>query len=80
MSVFTVHTLVHRDGLPVAFAPGDELPDWAVGKVGDHCLADTGSKPRPAPAAESTPEPADDKPVPDFTKPAPARRGRPPKK
>ncbi|MDN4644928.1 hypothetical protein [Arthrobacter sp. PsM3] len=31
-------TLWGPDGALASLAPGDELPDWAEGKVGDHCL------------------------------------------
>lgn len=79
MSVFSVHTVVHRDGQAVQFAPGDELPDWADGKVGAHCLVPEDSKPAndgpeldPEPAAPSETGTA----APDFTSAAP-RRGRP---
>lgn len=40
MKIFAVNTIVHRDHLPVAFSVGDILPDWAIGKVGAHCLED----------------------------------------
>ena len=26
------------DGKVVTLVPGDELPDWAEGRIGDHCL------------------------------------------
>lgn len=79
MSTFAVHTVVHRDGFPVFFTPGDELPEWAEGVVGDHVLtADS----KPAPKDDETDDEADEdstpaSDVPDFTAPAPARRGRP---
>lgn len=75
MSVFTVHTIVQRDGTSVAFAPGDELPEWAADQVGAHCLASEEvepAKPAKAEAKRDDAEPA----APDFTAPAP-RRGRP---
>jgi len=73
----------------VVLAPGDDLPDWAVGRVGEHCLV-PGADPEGEPDGEkseavpeetaeedgaSDSEPADESL--DFTKPAPARRGRP---
>lgn len=81
MSVFTVHTIVQRDGLSVSFAPGDELPDWAVGKVGDHCLdsdqpASKSSSTRTESAEEAEMEAPKSTAAPDFTSSAP-RRGRP---
>ena len=75
-------TLFGPDGL-VTLAPGDELPDWAHGKVGDHLL--DGSAPQ-APAAKADPKAEDDEgepddaedetpdDAPDFTKPAPKTR------
>lgn len=39
MAKFKVHVVL-SDGLDfVQFAPGDEVPDWALDLVGDHCLA-----------------------------------------
>lgn len=76
MSVFTVHTIVQRDGLSVAFAPGDELPEWAVGRVGVHCLDDAEPKCKSEPKQADEDAEEDPSGV-DFTKPAPARRGRP---
>lgn len=38
--ILTAHVVVHSDDAEsVWLAPGDELPAWAEGKVGDHCLA-----------------------------------------
>ena len=67
---------------------GDEVPDWAVGRIGSHCLvsdaeptAEAAEAVVDAPDADEVSEP---KPVvdatagPDFTKPAPKRGpGRP---
>ncbi|SEI44796.1 hypothetical protein SAMN04487917_101345 [Arthrobacter sp. yr096] len=53
MATFAEHVVVMRDFTAVTFKPGDELPDWAVGLVGDHCLV-------PEVAEESGAEP-------DFT-------------
>lgn len=64
MAVFTAHTVVHRDSRPVFFAPGDEVPDWAVDRVGDHVI-ESGAKPEPRTDAKP-----DAKPGPDFTKPS----------
>lgn len=59
MSVFAVHTIVHRDGSTVAFAPGDELPEWAVAKVGPHCLSvDAESEPLSGGADDTEDTPA----------------------
>ena len=75
-------TLFGPDGL-VTLAPGDELPDWAHGKVGDHLLDGSATQ---APAAKADPKAKDDKDgpddaegetpddAPDFTKPAPKQR------
>lgn len=81
MSVFTVHTIVQRDGLSVSFAPGDELPEWAESKVGAHCLDSdqSAAKSRPArtePTEEAEPVAPKSADTPDFTSAAP-RRGRP---
>gem|GEM_PF-6391400 len=87
MTVFTAHTVVHAESGPVFFGPGDELPEWAVGRVGDHVLSDPaepGDKPDGEPddepdteggdEPEDPAEPGDKPDVPDFTKPAPRRR------
>ena len=35
---------------PVAFGPGDEIPDWARKQMGDHCFVpDEDSDNKPAP-------------------------------
>lgn len=71
-------TLFGPDGL-VTLAPGDELPDWAHGKVGDHLL-DGSATQAPAPKAKDDkgePDDAEDETpddAPDFTKPAPKTR------
>ena len=87
---------------PANFAPGDEVPEWALDQVGDHVLEpeetadadepDTSDDPGSQEQADDssgdsgagdesdaddeddTPPPADEQP--DFTAPAPARRGR----
>lgn len=69
MAVFGVHVVVPRGYEYEAFAPGDVVPDWAVGLVGDHCLRSDDVPVADAEADEVT----DDAPVsdaPDFTKPA----------
>ncbi|SDK79312.1 hypothetical protein [Arthrobacter sp. ok362] len=38
MATFAAHVTVHGESGPVHFAPGDELPEWAEGLVGKHCL------------------------------------------
>ena len=69
------------NGSVVSFAPGDELPDWAEGKVGAHCL-DSGAPDakigasRVDPSEEAEPESPKSTATPDFTSAAP-RRGRP---
>lgn len=39
MPKITKHIPVRRGLDTIWFAPGDDLPDWAVGIVGDHALA-----------------------------------------
>jgi hypothetical protein len=85
------------------FAPGDEVPEWALDQVGDHVLeaeepsgsedadgsdesdesdqeqaddssGDSGADDESDGDGEDDTPPADDQP--DFTAPAPARRGR----
>lgn len=36
MAKFTAHTAVHRESGTEFFAPGDDVPEWAEGKVGSH--------------------------------------------
>ena len=102
MPKFSCHVVIRRDLDIFEFAPGDEIPSWAIGNVGAHVLADDTSEAVPD-STESTAgnspsdqdeasadeemeadtqaeegdaaEPADA--VPDFTQPAPAKRGRP---
>src|SRR5687768_3637607 len=39
MATFAVHVVVHKSPTePVRFAPGDEAPEWALEKCGDHCF------------------------------------------
>lgn len=82
MSKFVTAVQVpHPDGSHVGFLPGDAVPEWAVGVVGDH--VHDGSKPAPAEPVEDPAEeaaeadPAKESGEPDFTKPAPTKRGRP---
>jgi hypothetical protein len=77
-------SLWDESGSVVTLAPGDVLPDWAVGRVGAHCLeadvpADPDADEVPVPAEPGPiPEPDDNDAAPDFTGAAPApRRGRP---
>lgn len=89
MAVFATHVVLMRDFQAVAFAPGDELPEWAEDLVGAHCLepeadadgaeGEGAEDPEPeadegdAEVEEPTPAPAD---APDFTAPAPRRNSR----
>lgn len=99
MPKITKHVPVRRGFDTVWLKPGDELPDWAVGLVGDHALdaasldtegddeARAGESSDLDETPELDPEPqVDQNPAaseveggsaPDFTKPAPAKRGRP---
>lgn len=52
MAVFATHVVVLHGFEAVTFSPGDELPEWAEGLVGAHCL-------EPEPEVESNPEDAD---------------------
>lgn len=116
MPKFTCHVVLKRGLESIEFAPGDELPSWAVGLVGTHALnaeeaapdadpsepdadpldedanPDAGSGANPDNSetdgdaadtdsgdvtAEAGSELATADSAPDFTKPAPAKRGRP---
>lgn len=100
---FSTHVaLMNPEYQPANFAPGDEVPAWALDQVGEHVLApeeptesdDSGTSDESgadgqdgadgageegpgddedADGEDSTPPAADDQP--DFTAPAPARRG-----
>lgn len=37
--ILAVHVVLNRGLDFVQLAPGDEVPDWALDLVGDHCLA-----------------------------------------
>lgn len=84
MAVFATHVVLSRGFQAVRFAPGDELPEWAEGKVGSHCLApedsDTEEAVEPETGIDPDAEESDEEPepdaAPDFTAAAP-RRGRP---
>lgn len=97
MPKFVVHTHVKNGFESFAFAPGQEVPDWAIEKVGSH-VHDDANLTFPEPAAEpvdliavepvsevvaepevpeSEPEKVEPAAEPDFTQPAPAKRGRP---
>ena len=106
MPKFSTHVaLMNPEYQPANFAPGDEVPEWALDQVGEHVLVpeertesddsdaaggtdDSDSQSQDEGAGgdspggdeeadgdgeDSTPPPADDQP--DFTAPAPARRG-----
>ena len=117
MPKFSTHVaLMTPEYQPANFAPGDEVPEWALDQVDQHVLepeatdasdgdADFTGTPAP-PNEEGTPDDSDQEnvpadsnqdkapddsqdgsgvaaeatdadEVPDFTAPAPARRGRP---
>lgn len=79
MAVFATHVVLMRDFQAVAFAPGDELPEWAEGLVGDHVLTSDEVESDPGPAVDPDPvvepEPVAAEPV-DFTGPKPPRGTR----
>lgn len=87
MSKFVCSVQVpHRDGHHVGFVAGDKVPDWAVDVVGDH--VHDGDTDTAVGSPETAADPAEDAnqsdgdtdtavAAPDFTKPAPAKRGRP---
>jgi len=104
MPKFSTHVaLMDPEYKPANFAPGDEVPEWAIEQVGAHVLEreevtesdDAGEAGKAgesetadeadgqtaddedgddADGEDDTPPPADEQP--DFTAPAPARRGR----
>jgi hypothetical protein len=88
---FSVHVaLMSPEYKPASFAPGDEVPEWAIGQVGDHVLEpedaaesdgadDQDDAPDPDADGDTDGDDADAPPAddqPDFTAAAPARRGR----
>lgn len=80
MAKFTVHTAVHGERGTEFFKPGDDVPEWAVGKFGDHV---TDAKAPDSKATDSEPESDDEgddaKPAtkaPDFTAPRQTRQRR----
>lgn len=77
MAKFTAHTAVHGDSGTEFFAPGDTVPEWAVGKVGSHVTDEDSS---PADAEPTAPATDDDNPeigaAPDFTAPRQTRQRR----
>lgn len=88
MPHFKVHVVLTVGLDVVQFAPGDEVPDWALEFVGDHCFADAvepdvvSDEPFMRPAddsAEPAPEPAATA-APDFTGAAKPRATRAPRK
>lgn len=65
MAIFATHVVLMRNFEAVVFTPGDELPEWAIGQVGAHCLeAETGTEAEPVPAepegVEAEAEPQDE--------------------
>lgn len=83
MSKFVTAVQVpHPDGSHVGFLPGDEVPEWALKVVGAHVYADSRSdtgvedKESTSQEEEESTGSESDTGV-DFTKPAPAKRGRP---
>lgn len=77
MATFSKHVPVHDGFNTFWFKPGDEVPEWAADKVGDHVIASTESKTTKK-APQDTESKSDDKPAsegePDFTKPAEPKR------
>lgn len=78
---FTEFTLVPGDAGFESFAPGDEVPDWAVDRVGEHVTDGGKSEPKKAKKEEpesvkDEPEEADPEDEPDFTKPATKGKGK----
>lgn len=86
MAIFATHVVLMHEFQAVSFAPGDELPEWAEGMVGAHCLEpeldSEDDEDSDADAEEAESEAEDSAPAaesaPDFTGATPApRRGRP---
>lgn len=77
MATFAVHVVLSHEFVAVQFAPGDEVPEWAVGQVGAHCLVGD-IAPVDVPDADDDPDPAPvvSADVPDFTKKPVRRTGR----
>lgn len=78
MAKFTAHTAVHGERGTEFFKPGDEVPEWAADKVGDH-VTDVGGD--AADEGEETAGEADsdeslDAEAPDFTAPKRQTRNR----
>jgi hypothetical protein len=76
MAKFTAHTAVHGERGTVFFKPGDTVPEWAAGKVGDHVT--DGSKASsqrdieaPEPDAGEAEAESGQTEAPDFTTPKP---------
>lgn len=40
MAKFIAHCFVHKGLESIRFAPGDDVPDWVIGKVGSHVIDD----------------------------------------
>lgn len=71
-------SLWDESGALITLHPGTELPDWAEGRVGEHCLKEDAPEEAAGEAkpASATPEKPSTTEAPDFTSAAP-RRGRP---
>lgn len=77
MAKFSKHVPVHDGFNTVWFAPGDEVPEWAADKVGDHVIISTASKSTKETTQDAEPkvdEKAESQDGPDFTKPAEPKR------
>lgn len=77
-TLITHVSLWDESGALVTLNPGTELPDWAEGRVGEHCLKaeapeEVADEVKPANATPGKPSTTE---APDFTSAAP-RRGRP---
>ena len=70
MPKLTANTLVMHDGEHVLLVEGGELPDWAVGLVGDHLLDSPAKR-------EAEPEKGDEPSKPGEPKEPEAPKGRP---
>ena len=57
MAFFGVHVVLPHGCDYVQFAPGDEVPDWAVELVGEHCLAADSELPEPDDSEDPDREP-----------------------
>ena len=70
---FAAHVVVtDSDGAFHSFSPGDEVPEWARSRVGDHVIDDGGGSEDTPP---STPTPTPAAPEPEATPPMPPVSG-----